>query len=279
MVQDLSTPAKIAPSPAEYARTLAAGTVHGALSLPTVADHSTGCSAHADRRRHTTTYRVQQLTDVTGQLLLLVDDDSALHRRLQPALAPAERPDLPGILDVLDVPPGQLCLPRARLCAMGWAEPIEPQDQLRYADAAAAARPLGALLEVSSGRTLYRFDVAEMRVTTGSGTSLVETAAFAAAKPDTLYDAESEIAAQLETHHGDHLLAYALRHLPASRAERLREVTVNGVDRYGIDLLCDLGVDHIDLRAVFSAPVDDPDSLAQQLCRTLGCPCRLATGR
>jgi hypothetical protein len=258
------------PSAAERARTLAAGVVNGVLFLPRIDD---GTSGGTVRRHHTTTFRVQHLTDLDGQMLLLVEDGTALHSQLENQLRVQALADVPGVLDVLDVPPGQLCLPRARLCVVGWAEPIARQDQRTAADDAAAARPVGALLDVGRGWSLYRFDVAEIRITTAAGTELVSAADFASALPDPLYEGEDEIVEHLETYHRDRLIAYALRQLPASAARDLHEVSVAGLDRYGMDLLCGIGTDHRKLRASFDAAVADPDGLARQLCLLLGCPC------
>ncbi|WP_163513126.1 DUF2470 domain-containing protein [Fodinicola acaciae] len=261
------------PSAAERARTLAAGVVNGVLFLPRVDD---GASGEAARRRHTTTFRVQHLTDPAGQMLLLVEDGTALHSELENQLRVPAMADVPGVLDVLDVPPGQLCLPRARLCVVGWTEPLGIQQQRALADSAACARPVGALLDVGRGWTIYRFDVAEIRITTAAGTELVSAADFAGAAADPLYEGEDEIVEHLETYHRDRLIAYAIRELPTTAARDLHEVSIAGLDRYGLDLLCGVGAGHHRLRAGFHGAVTDPDGLARQLCLLLGCPCGTA---
>jgi hypothetical protein len=256
------------PRAAEWARTLAAGIVPGALRLAPLDD--------SERER---AFGVQHLTDPDGRLALLVTDRSALARHLQGHLDAGTLDDVPAVLDVLDVPPGQFRLPRARLCVTGWVQPLASALQRELAAAAAVARPVGALLGVGAGAALYRLDVAEICVTTAHGVEAVSEEDFLAARPDTMYEAEDDIVAHLGAHHRDRILAYALRHLPAAEAAGLRDVSVAGLDRYGLDLQCATPVGYRTLRASFGAPVDDPDHFAARLCDLFGCPCSAPVGQ
>lgn len=143
------------PSPAERARTLASGAVTGALHLP----GNGGGAAH----------RVQPLATRDGAQALLVADGGALRRGLDDLPERGADPDLdePIVLDVLDVPPGLRCLPRARLCVSGWAQNVPLSSQRAIGDRLAAARPDDSLLGIGFGWTLFRFEIGEIQVTTG----------------------------------------------------------------------------------------------------------------
>lgn len=244
------------PGPAERARTLALGVVTGVLHLPALATENGSTKA----------YRVQQLTAPDGSVALLVKNGSDLHERLRTIIDSTDLADVPTILDVLDVPPGQLCLPRARLCITGWVEELPVPDQRYLAGVVAVARPLGALLDVGSDWTLYRFDIGEIRITTGTGTRVVEPAEFAAAEPDPLYENEDHVVGHLEEHHRDQTIEYALRRLDRTA---ISDVTIVGLDRYGLDLLCAVGPTYRPLRAPFGCRVSDERSLSRALTRLL----------
>lgn len=252
------------PSAAEWARTLALGVVTGVLHLPGLAsDASDGSDAAAGwGGGGTKAYRVQQLTDRDGEVALLVQNGTELHERLRPITTSSDLIDVASVLDVLDVPPGELCLPRARLCVTGWIDepPVAVQRQL--AARIAGVRPLGSLLDVGTGWTLYRFEVGEIRVTTAAGTTVVEPADFIAAEPDPLYEAEDHVVGHLEAQHRDQTIGYALRRLAGCA---ITDVTVVGLDRYGLDLLCAVGSDYEPLRAPFGCRVTDDDSLSRAL--------------
>jgi hypothetical protein len=276
------------PTPAQWARTLAVGTVAGTLHLPRGhRDHlhpdpdgepdvfaaATAPSRGRAAAARTETHPVQHLTDAWGGLLLLVEDGSPLHRRLLELETDGRGNGVPAVLDVLDVPPGQAALPRARLCVTGWVESILPADQRRVAQTAAAVRPLGALLDVGSTRSVWRLEVADVRVTTASGVHLLEDEQFTTAAPDPLYDDEDGIVAHLETHHRDALIGWVLGALPLERARETREVAVVGVDRYGLDVLATVGSATTTLRASFPEPVRHGHDVTRALCGLFGCPC------
>ena len=281
--------------PAQWARTLAQGTVAGTLHLPRHHDGG-GCPHHGagspddleqlaagvvpaargarrTARPRTEPHAVQHLTDAWGGLLLLVDERSALQQRLRDLRADARSSTVPAVLDVLDVPPGQAALPRARLCVTGWVEEIAPAEQRRVAEAAAAARPLGALLDVGGTRWLWRLEVADVRVTTTTGVHLLTDEEFTAAAPDPLYDDEDGIVTHLEAEHRDALIGWVLGTLPLEQARETREVAVVGVDRYGLDVLCTVGTGTTLLRAAFTEPVRSEEALPAALCALFGCPC------
>ncbi|MEZ0490908.1 DUF2470 domain-containing protein [Kineococcus sp. TBRC 1896] len=274
-------PAPRRPTPAQWGRTLAVGTVAGTLHLPRLVRpcghprDPLGPSREA--RPRTQPHPVQHLTDAWGGLLLLVDDDSALHGHLEALTADARWNGVPVVLDVLDVPPGQAALPRARLSVTGWVESILPADQRRVAQTAAAVRPLGALLDVGTSRSVWRLEVADVRVTTAEGVHLVPDEEFTTAAPDPLYDDEDALVTRLETAHRDALVGWVLDTLPPHEAQQTREVAVVGVDRYGLDVLVTAGSGTKTLRASFTEPVHTPHDVVRALCGIFGCPCR-ATG-
>lgn len=288
------------PTPAQWARTLAVGTVTGTLHLPRAAPACAHRSGHtpdehddalqaeavfaqaAPQQRGRTTeprtdaYGVQHLTDAWGGLLLLLEDGSPLHRRLVELETDSRWSGIPAVLDVLDVPPGQAVLPRARLCVTGWVESILPADQRRVAQTAAAVRPLGALLDVGTTRRIWRLEVADVRVTTAGGVHLLEDEQFTAASADPLYDDEDGIVAHLEGNHRDALIGWVLGELPPEQARETREVAVVGADRYGLDVLVTVGGGTTTLRATFAEPVRTEHDVVRALCRLFGCPCEAA---
>ncbi|WP_106210410.1 DUF2470 domain-containing protein [Kineococcus rhizosphaerae] len=279
------------PTPAQWARTLAVGTVTGTLHLPRTdaacphqrqpgADDVFARATAVQRRAgepRTESHPVQHLTDAWGGLLLLLEDGSPVHRRLVELETDARWRGVPAVLDVLDVPPGQAALPRARLCVTGWVEAVLPADQRRVAQTAAAVRPLGALLDVGTTRSIWRLEVADVRVTTAGGVHLLEDEQFTAAAPDPLYDDEDGLVAHLETHHRDALVGWVLDTLPAEQARETREVAVVGADRYGLDVLVTVGDGTTTLRAGFAEPVTHEHDVARALCRLFERPCA-ATG-
>jgi hypothetical protein len=279
------------PTPAQWARTLAVGTVTGTLHLPRAQQH---CHHHEHDHAHeqddvfaqatiqqrprnaesrTEAYGVQHLTDAWGGLLLLLEDGSPLHQRLLELESDSRWSGIPAVLDVLDVPPGQAVLPRARLCVTGWVESILPADQRRVAQTAAAVRPLGALLDVGTTRRIWRLEIADVRVTTSAGVHLLEDEQFTTAAPDPLYDDEDGIVAHLETNHRDALIGWVLGELPEAQARETREVAVVGADRYGLDVLVTIGGGTTTLRATFDEPVRGEHDVVRALCRLFGCPC------
>ncbi|NIZ91314.1 DUF2470 domain-containing protein [Kineococcus rubinsiae] len=267
-------------TPAQWARTLARGTVPGTLHLPRTTrgegEHLPGAATGRGARRgetRTESLPVTHLTDAHGDLLLLLERGAALHERLQELGAQAGDLGVPVVLDVLDVPPGQASLPRARLTVTGWVLPVPAADERRVAQAAASARPLGALLDVGRTQQLWRLEVGEVRVTTPQGVHVVGDEEVTTATPDPLYETEDVVVAHLETHHGDELVGWVLRTLPLEAARAVREVSVVGADRHGLDVLCTIGASTTVLRAAFDIPVRGEEELPAALCRLFDCPC------
>jgi len=250
--------------------------VGGTLHLPRTGPAGHACAAQGGDRRgqgRTESLPVTHLTDASGGLLLLLERGTTPHERLRELGAEAGEHGVPVVLDVLDVPPGQAALPRARLCVTGWALAVPAADERRVAQAAAAARPLGALLDVGTTRQLWRLEVADVRVTTAAGVHLVPDEEVLTATPDPLYDDEVALVAHLEAHHGDALVGWVLRTLPPALAREVREVTVVGADRHGLDVLTTVGASTTLLRAAFDAPVRGEGDVQPALCRLFGCPC------
>ncbi|GAB7190254.1 hypothetical protein NUM3379_09600 [Kineococcus sp. NUM-3379] len=257
-------------SPAEWARTLACGSVAGTLHLPRSphAGDDTTCAAAS----RTEPFAVRHLTGSRGEVLLLVDEGGPLAGRLDELVAAAgPGHDVPAVLDVLDVPPGLSGIPRARLCATGWVDVVPLAEQRRLA--AGAAQPTAALLDIGSGRRLVRLDVADLRVTTSSGVHLVPDEAYAAALPDPFYAEEHGTVAHLEAHHRDRLITWVLRQLPLEQARQVREVAVTGLDRHGVDVLCTLTGSTVQLRGSFAAPLAGEGQLRGALCTLFDCRC------
>jgi hypothetical protein len=229
------------PTPAEVARTLAAG------HLPAV--------AHIACRQGP--YPVRHVTDSQGQVLLLAPRDGALTTALRPGEG---NDDTALVLDISDVPPVAGGPSLGRVWVAGWAVALSGEQAreaaLDYADTDAAPD----LLDVGDTQVLHRMEVAEVRHERDGVLVDVDPDDYALAAPDPLRTVEFDLIADLADHHADEMAAYVRRQLgPAARPGD--EPRVVRMDRYGF--LVRLG-DRL-ARLSFPRPVTDRHDLARLL--------------
>jgi len=259
------------PTPAETARTLASG-VAATLLLPEQA--AARPPAPSARTTVETTVRARSYVGLSsGQIYVFADDHTEAGQRLHSALGGAGELDTPALLDVLDTPPVRTDLPRARLCVAGWVETLTPDEQRVAAVDAAAVHPSSRLLAVGHTATLYRLHPAELSLTRGDTTFDVDVEEFRSVEADPLYQDEHEVTDHLQRHHYDDLTQWALARLSAAERHTLRQVTLSGIDRYGLDLVCVTARGCRRERVSFAAAVPDVDALGEALRELSQCPC------
>jgi len=256
------------PSPAEVARTLAAGrltgTAHIAALLPLPA-------AKARQGPH----RVRHATDSAGRVLLLVPVGSDLAQALRPADG---ADDVAVVLDVQDVPPIAGSPSLGRVWVSGWASALTGVPARQAALDFADADPTGDLLDVGRGQVLFRMAPAEVRLERGGALVDVDPDDYAAAEPDPLHHLEWDLLTDLAEHHVPEMAEFIQRQLsegghagpqaPAPRVVRL--------DRYGFVVA--LGPPEREYRArlTFPRPVRDRADLAHLLHPVLCRRCHAA---
>jgi hypothetical protein len=201
------------PTPAEVARTLAAG------HLP--------ANAHIACRPGP--LPVRHVTDAHGGVLLLSPRDGALAGALRP-MPGAD--DTALVLDIADVPPTAGAPSLGRVWVSGWARALAGDEAraaaLDYAETDAATD----LLDVGDTQVLHRMDVAEVRYERSGVLIDIDPEDFAEAGPDPLRAIEFDLIADLADHHVTEMSDYVRRQLgpvagPADRPEVVR------LDRYG----------------------------------------------
>ena len=229
------------PSPAEVARTLAAG------HLP--------ATAHVACRP--VPHPVRHVTDDHGRILLLSPLDGAVTT----ALAPAEgTDDTAMVLDIPDVPPMAGSPALGRVWVSGWARRLDGDEAraaaLDYADIDAS----GDLLDVGAGQVLHRMAVAEVRYERHGVLLDIDPDEYAAASPDPLRRIEFDLIADLADHHLAEMSAYVRRQL-GSTFQPKNEPEVVRMDRYGFLVRLD---DKL-ARLAFPRPVSDRHDLAHLL--------------
>ncbi|BCJ45477.1 hypothetical protein GCM10010168_80130 [Actinoplanes ianthinogenes] len=229
------------PSPAEIARTLAAG------HLPAVAHIA--C--------HPGPLPIRHVTDAQGRPLLLVPSESALSAALRPQPG---NDDAALVLDIRDVPPMASSPSIGRVWVSGWAARLTGDEAraaaLDYADTDAC----GDLLDVGGSQTLYRMDVAEVRFERSEHLIEIDPDDYAAASPDPLRAVEFDLIADLADHHLGEMGDYVRRQLgPAARPGD--EPRVVRLDRYGFVVR----LEGRSARLAFPRPVTDRHDLAHLL--------------
>jgi hypothetical protein len=235
------------PTPAEVARTLAAG------HLPAMAHVAYGPGA----------LPVRHVTDTEGRVLLLSPRDGALASALRPQPGAG---DTAMVLDIADVPPTAGSPSLGRVWVSGWAELLEGDEAraaaLDYADIDAS----GDLLDVGAGQVLHRMGVSEVRYERQEKLIDIDPDEFTEAAPDPLRQCEFDLITELADHHMAAMSAYVRKHLgPAFQPEA--EPTVVRMDRYGFMVKLD---DKL-VRLVFPRPVTDRQDLAH-LLHPVFCP-------
>jgi hypothetical protein len=264
------------PSPAEVARTLAAGRLPG--------DAHIACRPGPHPVRHA--------TDPAGQVLMLVPTDSDLAEALRPV---AGADDLAVVLDVRDVPPVAGSPTLGRVWVSGWAAPLTgaearqaaqdfvtpldldwssfgertaeggrgpaqgrgPTEGRRPAEGGPVVgntASVGDLLDVGRGQMIFRMEPAEVRLEAGGRVVDVDPDEYAAAEPDPLQAVERDLLTDLADHHVPEMADFIRRQL-ADSGHRLPAgppPRVVRLDRYGF--VVSLGAPGREYRARLAFP-------------------------
>ncbi|MDR7278115.1 DUF2470 domain-containing protein [Catenuloplanes atrovinosus] len=238
------------PSPAEVARTLAAGRLPGSATI--------ACRPGPHPVRH--------VTDGAGRVLMLSRRDGTLAEALVPTDG---ADDTAMVLDVTDVPPVAGAPSLGRAWIAGWAVALAGDDAREAAIEFAAVDPTGDLLDVSGEFVLHRLDVAEVRLERGGVTLDVDPDEYAEAEPDPLHAIEWDLLSDLADHHQPEITAFLRSQLDkAGMPYGAREPRVVRMDRYG--MLVDIGAAKT-VRLAYAHPVADRAELARLLHPVL-CP-------
>jgi hypothetical protein len=229
------------PTPAEVARTLAAG------HLP--------ATAHIACRQGP--YPVRHVTDSQGRVLLLAPSKGALTKALRPGPG---TDDTALVLDISDVPPTAGAPSLGRVWVAGWAVALTGEQAREAALDYADTDPAPDLLDVGATQVLHRMEVAEVRYERNGVLIDIDPDDYALATPDPLRAIEFDLIADLADHHVDEMAGYVRRQLgPAARPGDQPQVV--RLDRYGF--LVRLG-DRL-ARLSFPRPVADRHDLAHLL--------------
>src|SRR5688572_11152171 len=187
------------PTPAEVARTLAAG------HLP--------ATAHIACRQGP--YPVRHVTDSQGRVLLLAPGNGALTTALRPG---GGADDTALVLDISDVPPIAGAPSLGRVWVAGWAVALSGAEAREAALEYADTDPAPDLLDVGTTQVLHRMDVAEVRYERNGVLIDIDPDDYALASPDPLRAIEFDLIADLADHHVDEMADYVRRQLgPAAR--------------------------------------------------------------
>jgi len=229
------------PSPAEVARTLAAG------HLP--------ATAHVACRPGP--LPVRHVADDHGRMLLLSPADGTLATALRPQDGVD---DTAMVLDIADVPPMADSPSLGRVWVSGWARRLTGDEARSAAMDYAAVDASGDLLDVGDGQVLHRMEVAEVRFERHSTLIDVDPDEYAEATPDPLRQVEFDLIADLSDHHVAEMAAYVRRNLGPA-AQPSVEPRVVRLDRYGFVVRLDERL----ARMAFPRPVTDRHDLAHLL--------------
>lgn len=232
------------PSPAEVARTLAAGRLTGTVQIA------------CDPTRH----RVRHATDCAGRLLLLSRAGSELGGTDEAAVS----------LRVEDVPPvdGAPHLGTVRL--VGWASALAGPPVREAALEFVEANPTSDLLDVGQGFVLHQVEVAEVRLERAGTVLRIDQDEYARAEPDPLHADERDLLVDLAGHHATQIGEFVRRQLTAGGhppGDGLPRVV--RIDRYGFTIrTTDAAAPEgkaCRVRLAFPRPVRDRIDLARML--------------
>lgn len=262
------------PTPAEIARTLAAGHLPARVRAECALEGS-GPAASASE------FAVAYVTDRMGRVLLLLTDDSPVDRALRPVAADG---DAVAQLTVADRQPVPGSPWRGRVALTGWATRLTGIAAHRAAMDFADVNAVGELLDVGRGSVLYRLDLAEIEWRTpgydapdtgpdGLRRVAVDVDAFLDAEPDPFRVDEQKLLADLAEHHTDLLdeLCAQARETAVPGARGARALRL---DRYGLTLGVDVDGDERWIRAGFRHPIADLRELAEVFGLLARCRCR-----
>ncbi|MFV2009212.1 MULTISPECIES: DUF2470 domain-containing protein [unclassified Micromonospora] len=242
------------PSPAEIARTMAFG------RLPGMAHVACRPGPHA----------VRHATDPMGRILLLAAGSDLLDGALRPVPG---TDDTAVVLEVADVPPVAGSPTHGRVWVSGWVGPLDGAPARTAALDFADVHACPDLLDVGRGATIFRMEVAEVRLERCGVTIDVDPDVYAAAEPDPIGAIESELLVDLADHHRAEMTAFIRRQLrDAGHRSLAGDPQVVRMDRYGFVVA--LGPHGPRARLAFPAPVRDRAELARLLHPVL---CRRCT--
>jgi hypothetical protein len=257
------------PSPAEVARTLAAGRLPGTAHI--------ACRPSPHRVRHA--------TDATGRVLMLVPAGGEVADSLRPVEG---ADDVAVVLDVRDVPPVAGSPALGRVWVSGWAAPLTGVEARQAAQdfvdslawdwssfggtddrgpTAGNTDPVGDLLDVGRGQVLFRMEPAEVRLEAGGRISDIDPDEYAAAEPDPLQAVESDLLTDLADHHVSEMTDFIKRQLAGSGHDRPGgpPPRVVRLDRYGFVVALGAPGREYRARLAFPRPVADRADLARLL--------------
>ncbi|BCJ63322.1 DUF2470 domain-containing protein [Polymorphospora rubra] len=236
------------PSPAEVARTLAAGRLAG--------------TAHVACRPGP--HPVRHVTDPSGRLLLLTRAGTLSANALHPSDG---ADDVAVVLDVPDVPPVTGSPSLGRVWISGWATELTGAAAVAAAVDYAAVDPTGDLLDVGRGMVLHRVDVAEIRLERAGTMIDIDPDDYAEAEPDPLRDEEGELLADLGDHHVTEMAGFIRRQLRGAGHDHRpdHQPQVVRLDRYGFVVAIGPPGSRYCARLTFPRPVADRADLAKLL--------------
>jgi len=212
-------------------------------------------------------------TTVDGQVLLVVPTDGAVCT----AVRRSADGDLAALLMVTDHAPLPLKEPvRAQVWLSGWLSPVLGADQRAAALAFAEVAPVAQLLDVGTGASLLRLDLAEVVLGECGTVTEVTPEEYRAAEPDPLAGVEASALQHLEASHAAELALLRSR-VPAAWLGRGNEVRPLRLDRWGFLLRIEQPNGHRDVRVPFAQPITGPDELGPAVHRLMcaarrGCP-------
>ena len=246
------------PSPAEVARTLAAGHLSGSLQVA----YRPG------------PYPVRHATDGQGGVLLLVSIVSDLGLALRPVSASDAAAV---VLDVRDLPPAAGAPPLGRVRVSGWARRLGGDESRQAALAFADVDPTGDLLEVGTRFLLHRFDAAEVRLERAGRTIDIDPKEYTEAEADPLHRIERDLLTDLAEHHEPEITRFIRRqfgsHAPPAEAGGPPPRVVR-LDRYGLVVALGGHAPPSRARLAFPRPMRDHADLVRFLhpviCRRAG---------
>jgi hypothetical protein len=238
------------PTPAEVARTIAAG------HLPAVAHIACGRGP----------LPVRHVIDAHGRVLLLSPADGAFATAFRRSPG---ADDTAMVLDVTDVPPVAGSPVLGRVWVSGWTTRLDGDEARLAALDYAEIDATGDLLDVGESQVLHRMDVAEVRYERNENLVDVDPDEFTAAVPDPLRRIEFDLITDLAEHHLAEMSAYVRRRL-GSAFQPEDEPRVVRMDRYGFLVRLD---DKL-ARLAFPRPVTDRHDLAHLLHPVLCHRCR-----
>jgi putative heme iron utilization protein len=246
----LAQPAPPEPTHAERARTLVASQTRGTLSTIGLRPEGTPFGS-------VVTYGLDDQGDPTFFVSTMAEHTHNLDADPRASL-----------LVVEDTPPGADPLASGRVTLLGRAvEVSDPHERAVARAGYLAANPAAFYVDYGDFRCL-RLAVTDVRYVGGFGRmSWVDATAYAAARLDPLWSFAAGIIAHMNADHADALVT--LCHHYARRPE-VAAASMTAVDRYGFEVIADLGGDRREaVRIGFRVPQDAAEGVRRELVAML----------